>query len=263
MTKKIITLILLIILHYSTVSAETNFQNSPFSPEADSYIASIKNNFENLPTITEPTKHNIEGTEKIAETQTQKKLTGEIYHVMFDKYDNSKIIGKPNIIIKGPVINNNKKIYFWIITGNIQFYLINRLYKTSEKRNEKFFYVIHFDKYYNKWKEDYLIVGEKVFTIDAEIQNAVAIVSEPLLKQKNETLHNTAIKKEKWTFNNREIQGKLINYNNGKVHIIQNGNKKPFQMDVTKFSLDDQTLIRGYIDHLGIPVRELQTKKKP
>jgi hypothetical protein len=263
MTKKITTLILSILLHYSTVSADTNFQINPFSPEADSYIVSIKNNFENLPTITEPTKHNIEGTEKIAETQTQKRLTGEIYHVMFDKYDHSTIIGKPNITIKGPVINNNNKIYFWIITGNIQFYFINRLYKTSEKRNEKFFYVIHFDKYYNKWKEDYLIVGKNVFTIDDQIQNTVAIVSEPLLKQKNKTLHNTAINREKWTVNNREIQGKLISYNNGKVHILQNGYKKPLQINVTKFSLDDQILIRGYIDHLGIPVRELQTKKKP
>jgi hypothetical protein len=117
---------------------------------------------------------------------------------------------------------------------------------------------LHFEN--NNWKEDCLIIGEKIYLSDEKIQNAVALVSEPLLKKKIETLYKKSIEKEKWDFNNRKIQGKLVGYKNVKVN-IQEGNKRPFQMDVTKFSLEDQKLIRAYVDHLNIPVRETQNKK--
>jgi hypothetical protein len=259
MSKKFTLFVGSILLFTLSVLADTKINDtSPFSPEADSYIASIRNNFENLPTVTEPNKHNIEGTEKIVEAQTQKKLTGKIYHDPLYKYDNCKITGKLNIKINGPAIVNNKKIHFWIITGNVQYYIIEYYSKKSEQRNEKFFYVLHFEN--NNWKEDCLIIGEKIYLSDDKIQNAVALVSEPLLKKKIETLYKNSIEKDKWDFNKKEIQGKLTGYKNGKAS-IQNGNKRPFQMDVTKFSLEDQKLIRAYIDYLNIPVRESQNKK--
>jgi hypothetical protein len=259
MLKKITLFIGSILLFTLSVLADTKINDtSPFSPEADSYIASIRNNFENLPTVTEPTKHNIEGTEKIVEAQTQKKLSGKIYSSFTYKYDNCKITGKPNINIKGPAIINNKKIYFWIITGDVQYYYIIGSKPNPEKRNENFFFVLHFEN--NNWKEDYLIIGKNIYLSNNTILNAVALVSEPLLKKNIETLYKNSIEKDKWDFNKREIQGKLIGYKNGKAS-IQNENKRPFQMDVTKFSLEDQKLIRAYIDYLNIPVRESQNKK--
>jgi hypothetical protein len=165
MLKKFTLFIGSILLFTLSVFSDTKINDtSPFSPEADSYIASIRNNFENLPTITEPTKHNIEGTEKIVEAQTQKKLTGNIYSSFTYRYDNSKIIGKPDIKIYGPIINNNKKIHFWIITGNVQYYFIQSYPKKAEQRNEKFFYVLHFEN--DNWQEDCLIIDKKIYLLD-------------------------------------------------------------------------------------------------
>jgi hypothetical protein len=262
MSKKSTLFIGSILLFTLSVLADTNINDiSPFSPEADSYVASIRNNFENLPTITEPTKHNIESTEKIVEAQTQKKLTGTIKpsFISFDDYKNCKIMGTINIKTLGPIIINNKKTYLWLITGKVQYYFVKSFTNKTELRNEKFFFVLHFDN--NNWKEDCLIIGETIFKNDATLQNAVALVSEPLRKNNIETLYKNSIEKDKWDFNKREIQGKLTGYKNGKAS-IQDGNKRPFQMDVTKFSLEDQKLIRAYIDHLNIPVRELQNKKQ-
>jgi hypothetical protein len=269
MTKKIITIITTILLCSFSTLAQENEKNSPFLPDAESYENIIKNNYENLPNVTNIS--DIDGTENIAEAQAQKKLTGKIRpHNTTSNYEytESKIIGKPNITAKGPItdtiiktsiVNVNKKLYFWIITGNIQYHQRKLFTKNIEKRNDKFFYVIHFEN--NHWKEDFLLIGNIVFYNNNTIQNIVSKTSEPLIKQKNKKLYDTAIKKEKWTFNNRELIGKLIDYKNGKVHIQGEKSKIPFKMDVTKFSIEDQILIRGFIDHLDIPARELQQKK--
>jgi hypothetical protein len=267
MTKKIITFITTVLLYSLSTLAQESYKNSPFSPDAESYLNIIKNNFESLPNVTDLSK--IEGTEKTAEAQTQKRLTGKIYRPYFtgNRYNEGKIIGKLNITAKGPatdaiietsIIKYNKKYYFWIITGEVQYYQRKPFTNKNEKYNEKFFYVIHFEN--NRWQDDCLFISNEKFDIDDKIQNIVSKTVEPLLKQKNKNLYEIAIKKEKWTFNNRETKGKLVNYENGKVHILGNI-KKPFEMDVTKFSIDDQIIIKGYIDHLGIPTREKQDKK--
>ncbi|MDR2755583.1 MAG: hypothetical protein LBC20_07735 [Planctomycetaceae bacterium] len=259
MTKKTIFFIGTILLLSLTTLADTKKGISPFSPEADSYTTSVQTIFENLPLVTDPTKHKIEGTKKIVEAQTQKKLTGKIHSELFIKFDNCKIIGTININTHGPITVNNKTIYFWIVSGEIQYFVIHYA-NPPEQRNEKFFYVLHFEN--DNWKEDCLIIGEKIITLNANIQNAAALVAEPLQKKEIETLYKKSIEKEKWNFNNREVQGKLIGYKNEKALIQQDENKRPFQMDVTKFSLDDQELIRAYIDHLNIPVRDIQDKKQ-
>jgi hypothetical protein len=260
MSKKIITISVSILLFALSALADTkNNGTGPFSPEADSYSNSVKATFENLPIIADPTKHKIEGTKKIVEAQAQKKLTGKIHAELRRKYDNSKIIGTTKANLQGPITIDNKKIYFWIISGNVQYFYTYGSHPPKQ-HNETFFYVIHFEN--NNWKEDCLIVGKNIFVLNSKIQNAAALISEPLQNQKNETLYNNAIKKEKWTFNNREIKGKIVDYKNGKTYILYPNNKIPFQLDVTKFSPDDQILIHGYINHLNIPIRDIQDKKQ-
>jgi uncharacterized protein YxeA len=255
MSKKIITISVSILLFALSALADTkNNGTGPFSPEADSYSNSVKATFENLPIITDPdiTKNNVIGNEETIKTIINKKLSGNQY--FHTHYYDIKIIDKEHIETRGPIEIYKNKFYIWTVKGHIQHF------RNKKKIEEPFFFATHYDHNTKSWNTDYFCIGTYDIELNTVTQNAAALISEPLRKKNIEILYNKSIKKEKWTFNNREIQGKLIDYKNGKVS-IQDGNKRPFQMDVTKFSLDDQILIRGYIDHLGIPVRESQTKK--
>jgi hypothetical protein len=242
------------------INIETSYNNSiknnisPFSPETDTYTVSVQSIFENLPLITDPNiiKNSVTGNNDIIKTIINKKLSGTQYFHKY--YYNIKIIDKEYIETRGPIKTYNDKFYIWTIKGYIQHFYKNK------KIEEPFFFATHYDNNSKTWNTDYFCIGTYDIELNTTTQNAAALIAEPLRKKKIEILYKKSIEKEKWDFNNREIQGKLTGYKNGKVS-IQEGNKRPFQMDVTKFSLEDQKLIRAYIEHLNIPVRELQNKK--
>jgi hypothetical protein len=257
MTKKIITFIETIFLFTFSALADTKINNtSPFSPKADSYTASIQSIFENLPLITDPNiiKNNVIGNNDIIKTIINKELSGTKWFNHEIYYD-IKIIDKEHIETRGPIKTYNDNFYIWTIKGYIQHF------RKNKKVEEPFFFTTHYNNNSKTWDTDYFYIGTHDIKLNTTTLNAAVLISEPLRKNKIETLYKKSIEKEKWNFNNRDIRGKLIGYKNGKVS-IQDGTTRPFQMDVTKFSLEDQKLIRAYIDHLNIPVRETQNKKQ-
>jgi hypothetical protein len=256
MSKKSTLFIGSILLFTLSVLADTNINDiSPFSPEADSYNASVQSIFENLPLITDPNiiKNNVTGNNDTIKTIINKELSGTKWF-NHEIYYNIKIIDKEHIETKGPIKTYNDNFYIWTIKGYIQHF------RKNKKIEEPFFFTTHYNNNSKTWDTDYFCIGTRDIKLNTTTLNAAALISEPLRKNNIETLYKKSIEKDKWDFNKREIQGKLTGYKNGKAS-IQDGNKRPFQMDVTKFSLEDQKLIRAYIDHLNIPVRELKNKK--
>jgi hypothetical protein len=246
--------IILILGSFIVVNNTLGQNISPFSPETETLTFKIKSIFESLPLATPSNK--IEGTVEIIETIVQNELSKPlgIY-----KFKEGQIVGKINTEVRGPIKLSFGETYIWIAKGNIRLYQII----TNKKTDTQFFYATHYEKTLLNnltWTTDCIIANNEIFTQNNTIQNIVSKTTEPLRLKKIEDQYHEALNKKEWNFNNRTINGKITGYKNGKVH-IQQDDKRPFQMDVTKFSLDNQHIIKSYIDYLGIPTREVPPKK--
>lgn len=252
-TKSLHIIVAFVLLCSQVVAATKDSPDriSPFSLEADSYAASVRSVFLHLPLITDPEtiKTKTNATETTVKTELNKLLTGGFRYGM---YKNVQMIGAVKIETRGPVKLYNKETYLWIAEGRVQYF-----YYTNNKRVEKaFFFVGHFNTVYTTgWQNDWLLFGDEKMRSDDTLLKEAALVSDPLRRVKMEKMHKEALEKEEWFFNNRTVHGKLTGYRHGKVSIEGNSKRFP-SLDVMKFSLDDQELIRAYIDYEGIPVRD-------
>ncbi len=239
-------------------AAEKSNRISPFSPDADSYAASVRSVFVNLPLVTDPSiiKSKVGGTEAMAKAELNRNFSGDL---KYGAYKSIQIVGETNLEIRGPIDLNRNPTYLWIFTGRVQYFYY---LKKNDKIEEPFFFVTHLEtRYQERWETDCKLIGDESMIIGTDTaKNAAAVVSEPLRRKNLKTKHDEAIAKDEWEFSNRKVKGKLIGYKHGKVS-IQDGSRAPFSLDVMKFSLDDQELIRAYIDHLGIPVRESSAER--
>lgn len=226
----------------------------PFSPLGNSYQYSVQRLYESLP-ITKDTT-NIPGTTALVNAELQKTLSGSITWGKNGKsWKGSNVL--PIGIRKIEVRNLNSDYYFWCIYGKIQFFLHQYHFllpnqPVIDKLTQNYFIVLHFKKDNAIAYIDYFTIGDAIVNNDTNILNHISKEATVRLAKANQEAYEAVKIKTEWTINKRTETGNFENYRRGKVTLTRNNANISF--DIDKFSYEEQLLIRGYIDHQGIPI---------
>ena len=73
------------------------------------------------------------------------------------------------------------------------------------------------------------------------------------LTEANKEAYDKVKAKNEWTIGGKTETGNFESYRKGRVILSRNNGTMPY--DISRFSYDDQLLIRGYLDHQGLSVR--------
>ncbi|MGL4944149.1 MAG: hypothetical protein ACRC46_13290 [Thermoguttaceae bacterium] len=247
-----------------TATADDTYRLSPFSPAYDTINQKTLRNFETLPLVTddEIPKCNA-GTKSDAEAFARSYvMKTEIKTTRWAHDGNAtKTQGKHTVELYGPANIEGKRLYFWIVKGMVnhqsQYWISNDIKdRTPPKEGFTNLYTVIFYQTPNdKPKTVFYIIHNRDQEATPTICNAVAAIVDPEHKRLTQERHDAALKKDSWNnTNGKPAEGKLEAYKNGKITLrTQAGSTKT--IDAAKLTLDDQDILRGYLDQLEIPVK--------
>jgi len=258
MTRFILTYIILFSTSITFAQTETEYvPPMPFSPFADSYQYSVQRLYESLPIVND-TK-NIPGTTALVNAELQNTLSGTIkWHepnnpeIQYWRGTNLLPIGKHKIKVR----NLKKDYYFWCIYGKVQLFAQQDQAFISDPKTPKskiirnYFLVLHFKKGNAKAYVDYFTIGDVIIANNTKTLDDISKEATALLAEANKKAYEKVKAKSEWTINGKTETGNFESYRRGTVTLKKNDAKTSFR--ITQFSLNDQLLIRGYIDHQGI-----------
>jgi hypothetical protein len=167
---------------------------------------------------------------------------------MYTLFQNIRPVGQKKIEVR----RLNSDDYFWYVYGKVEFFIKEI---TSRKEPERvlknYFLVIRFNKDSAKANVDFFIIEDFVITNNLKILDKISKEATELLAKKNKEAFNIVKSKKEWTIDRNTESGTFENYRNGRVTLRKNNATTP--IEIKRFSYEDQILIRGYIDHQGIP----------
>lgn len=233
----------------------------PFDPFADSYQYTVQKQYESLPIVTNTS--NIPGTLQLVKAELHNRLSQSITwkketpQGTYRKGTNLLPIGKQKIEVRR--LRND--YYFWCIYGKIQFFVHKDFYAVANtpvvgKAIDNFFIVLHFMKGNARAHIDYFTVGPAIITNNTATLNDISKTAMYIISQSNKKAYEEIISKYRWIIDDEIQTGKFDTYRNGKVTLTKRDRRTTY--DIKRFSLEEQILIRGYIDHQGIPIREVR-----
>ena len=229
----------------------------PFSPYAESHQYNIQRLYESLPNVSN-TK-DIPGTHELVNAEIKNILSGKIQWQHKNEYKNEYWTGTNLLPIgkhKIEIRNLKADYYFWFIYGKVQFFIHKGWDSPGPaitKTTENYCIILHFKKGDARAYVDYFTVGNAIIKYDSQILDKVSKEATELLAKANEKAYETVKTKNNWTIDKRTETGQFDTYRNEKVTLTKNNTRTSY--DIKRFSYDDQLLIRGYIDHQGIPAR--------
>jgi hypothetical protein len=240
-----------------TKQEETSFTRPmPFSPFAETYQYDVQRLYEILPKIND-TK-NIPGTIALVNAELKNLLAGN--KQWWRKQNGQNVLWRGfNITPIGKRIievhNLNTDYYFWCIYGKVQLFVQHQLTnKPAVKTIANYVIILHFTDGNTNVQIDYFTLENAILTNDTRTLSAISKEATALLVKANQEAYEKVKTKNTWTVNEKSITGKFQRYRNGRVTLNRNNGKTT--LDINQFSYDDQILIRGYIDHLGIAIRD-------
>ena len=230
----------------------------PFSPYADSYQYSIQKLYESLPEV--KNTNNIPGTSTLVNAELQNILSGTITweeeknpNGRYWKGTNLLPIGKHKIEVR----NLGTDYYFWCIYGKVQLFVqknvLGIIPPPPTKIVRNYFLVIHFNKGNAKAYVDFLTIENALVTNDTQTLDRISKEATARLAKANKEAYDTVKSKSEWTIDKKPETGTFDSYRRGVVTLKKNDAKMSFP--ITRFSYNDQLLIRGFIDHQGISAR--------
>jgi hypothetical protein len=210
--------------------------------------------YESLPTVEDT--EGIPGTRALVDAEIRRLLSGNItwegQNRTYWTGNNLLPVGNHKIVTK----KLDEDYYFWCAYGQVQFLARRGIISPSPQATkivQNYFIVIHFRRGDAQAHVDYFLIGDVILRNNTQTLNRISEKATALLAQANRDAYETVKAKSEWTINNRTETGTFVQYRNGRVTLMRGHGRISF--DVTRFSHNDQLLIRGYIDHQGIPAR--------
>jgi len=235
----------------------------PFSPFAETYQYNVQRLYESLPK-TENTE-NIPGAIALVNAELKNILAGDkswshrqgTQTTYWSGY-NFTPIGNHNIEVR----NLNTDHYFWCVYGKVQLFIRPtwQSHVPATKTVENYFIVLHFKRGNARPHIDYFTIGGAIITNNTSTLNAISKEATALLATANREAYKIVNSKKEWTIHGRAVDGQFDSYRNGRVTLLRNNARAPF--NVTDFSYENQMLLRGYIDHQGISIRDVPNSRR-
>jgi len=233
----------------------TYIRPMPFSLFADSPQYATQRMYEILPKVNDIS--NIPGTKSLVDIEIKKLLSGSItwggnFPPMWEG-SNITPIGSHEIEVR----NLGSDYYFWCVYGKVQFFAKERFNPrfVPVRTVQNYFIVLHFNRNNSNAIVDYFYIGNVIVRNNAQTLNHISKEATTLLTKANQEAYEKVNSKNEWTINNRAVTGQFDSYRNGRVTLMRNNARTTF--NVNEFSYNEQMLIRGYIDHQGISIRDV------
>jgi hypothetical protein len=231
----------------------------PFDPYTNSYQYHVQKLYENLPLT--PDMNDIPGTTALVEAELQKILSGKIYWEKTTPQNQSSLWSGDNLLPIGKhkieVRNLNSDYYFWCIYGKIQLFVRRGWSVTTPqvptKTIQNYVIILHFNEGKANAYIDFFTVGDAFINNNTQTLDKISKEATALLKKKNEEAYETVKNKNEWTINGKKEYGQFDIYRLETVTLTYNNTRRSNK--IKQFSYNDQVLIRGYLDHQGIPIK--------
>lgn len=231
---------------------------SPFSKDADLYNGKILQNYMMLPLVEDKDILYLKlGSKDDAIARAKS------YAVSYQNYENSKTAGEHYAQLRGPIKYNNEMVYFWIVQGKLNHFYTDA-YGTRARKEprppkgyiDNYCYIFrHDNKSATAYTALYIINNERK-QFETTIYKEVNSFANSIRDNKNAELFARATSYKTWTYDKKTFRGRVDSYNNKNgmfKMLFDSGPTKPYH--VLKFDIDDQFILRGYLDHLKTPIR--------
>lgn len=251
-------LALCFVLAIGNAFADDLYRISPFDPIYDTLNQKTLRNFELFPQVEDEdiARYNC-GTKSDAEVIARDAvMRNALYVKSFWSSKVEKTIGKHVVKLYGPANVSGKNVYFWIVKGQVNHYHKYWGGKATTPPKEgythNYTYIFHIEN--SKPKEIFYIVENELQKSDSSICHALAAFIDTVHEELTTERYNLALQKELWTHKGKESEGKLQAYKNERL-VLRSKTDSTRSLKAADLSLDDQDILRGYLDYLQIPVR--------